>query len=345
MKRLALNGLLVAVSLAVSVAGVEYGTRFLFPALTPSGHLRFIEGEGDMSTLGPSNVQFRQIKNTGDFDVQVNFNKYGFRDSKDLATSSPQDYFLVGDSLSFGWGVKESERYSNLFQAALKRKVFNLCIPGDIDQFEKVLNYAEKNGAKVTNLLLAISMAFNLKDYEKNAEEKKEEKNQSPSLGIIAFLKPYLMTHSAFYFLVTSFVHKNEMLKNTAVDWGLIRPNLEGIAHHSFSEKIIDSTARRVARLANKYNTTIIIAPSRAVWFGTKEEKRTADRIHQTFVDRLKQLGLRFVDVRPTFEEEGDPMKNYFVNDGHWSPRGHASAARAIFRHMKEDPVSADGKT
>ena len=331
-KSLISNGLLVAVSIAVTAAVIEYGTRLLYPALIPSGHLRFVKGEGDMPTLGPRNARLRQIKNTGDFDVAVNFNKYGFRDSKNLDESEPGDYFLVGDSLSIGWGVEEDERYSNLVQAALKRRVFNLSAPGDIDGFEKVLNYAKKNDAKITKLLLAISMAVNMKNFEKKAGENPAP---GPGPGIIARLKPILMTNSAFYFLVTSFVHKNEPLKMKAIELGLINPNLEGIAHKPYSRENIESMTRRAVRLAEKYDTTIIIGHSRGLWFGTEEEKKTAWRIHKAVLDRFSEMGLKVVDVGQAFGEDDDPKKNYFVNDGHWSPKGHGTAARAIIKHLK----------
>ena len=265
LKTVMLNGLLIAVSLVASAAAFEYGTRLMFPALVPSGHLRFVIGTGDVPTLGPRNVKLRQIKNTGDFDVAINFNKYGFRDAKDLAASAPGDYFVVGDSLSFGWGVEEAQRYSDLVQTALKRNVFNLSIPGDIDDFEKVIAYAERNGAKIDRLLLAISMAFNLKNYEKKAEPS-AARRRAP--GLMTPVKQYLMTHSASYFLVTSFIHKNETLKKKAIELGLIRPNIEGIAHKAFSGEIIESTARRTARLAKKYDTTVVIVHSRALWIG-----------------------------------------------------------------------------
>jgi lysophospholipase L1-like esterase len=343
LKSLILNVVLIAVSIVVTAAAIEYGTRLMFPALTPSGQLRFVAGKGDMPHLGPKNTTLRQIKNTGDFDVSVSFNKYGFRDSKDLAAGGPEDYFAVGDSLSFGWGVEENERYSDLIQAGIKRPVYNLCIPGGIDQFEKTINFAKKNGAKVKKLIMAISMGHNLGNYDDKAEQKAREetiikapKEKELPLLLVLYrpIKGFLVRNSAFYFLVTSFVHKNEGLKKIAVDLGLIKPSLEGIAHKTYSPKDIESTAQRTARLARQYDTLIVIAPSRALWSGTEEEKKTAQRIHREFVARLAEMGLKVADTRPAFEEEDDPLKNYFANDGHWSPKGHAAAARAILRHL-----------
>ncbi|MDA1090648.1 MAG: hypothetical protein O3A85_10095 [Proteobacteria bacterium] len=333
LKSLTINVIMIAVSIAVSALAIEFGTRFLYPALAPSGQIRFVAGKGDMPDLGPKNTTLRQIKNTGDFDVSVKFNKYGLRDSKDFAESTPEDYFVVGDSLSFGWGVEENQRYSDLLQAVLKRPVYNLCIPGGFDNFEKTINYAKQHGAKVKKLIMAISMGHNLAIYEDKG--KAEDKPPPPTaLGFLRSIKPILTSNSAFYFLVTSFIHKNDGLKKFATDWGLITPNLEGIAHKAYSPAVIESTAQRAARLARQYDTLVLIAPSRALWFGTEEEKKTARRIHREFIARLAELGLKVVDVRTTFEKEADPLKNYFVNDGHWSPQGHAAAAKALIKYL-----------
>jgi len=329
-KTLLLNGLLVIAAVVVSALFMEFATRMAFPAMAPSGQVQFVAAHDDVPALGPRDTRLRQVKNAGDFDVEVYFNKYGFRDTKDFAKSTPEDFFLVGDSLSFGWGVEETARYSNLVQQAIGRDVYNLCIPGDLDDFANILWWTIRNGAKVNNLMIAISMSFTLKDYENPSETEPAARQH----GHLISIKNYLMTHSAFYFLVTSFIHKNEALRNIAVDLGLIVPAVEGIAYKPYSEKAIESTARRTQRLAKDYDAVVIIAPSRALWFGSEKEKETADRIHKAFIARLKELGLAVVDVRPDFERGGNPANNYFTNDGHWSPTGHAAAAHAVVRFL-----------
>ena len=60
--------------------------------------------------------------------------------------------------------------------------------------------------------MIAISMAHNLINYEAG-EETGDEKDPPPSLGYLRSIKPFLRSNSAFYFLVTSYIHKNEYMK------------------------------------------------------------------------------------------------------------------------------------
>jgi hypothetical protein len=48
------------------------------------------------------------------------FNDKGFRDPKNLQESAKTDWFVLGDSFSFGSGVKEEQRFSNLLENDFK---------------------------------------------------------------------------------------------------------------------------------------------------------------------------------------------------------------------------------
>lgn len=326
------SAILIVISTCVSAVGAEYGTRILFPELAPSSQIRFVAGSYDEPTLGPKNTRLRQVKNAGDFDVSIQFNKYGLRDTKDLGEATPSDYFVVGDSLMFGWGVEEGKRLSDVLQNSIQRPVYNVAIPTDIDGYEKLIEYAKKNGAKVNNVVLVISEETNLKDYDKSPTSLAPSRRQT---NYLKMAKYYLMGHSALYFLVTSFIHKNPTLKELAVRFNLIIPNLEGIAQKAYSRQILVSSANRAAKLANQYKTIVAVAPSRAHWYGEDEERAVARRIHSEFVDLLRLRGLPVVDFKETFEENGTPLEYSFKNDAHWNAAGHATAAAAIVKFIK----------
>jgi len=330
-KSLLLTTVLIVLSVSISVLIAEFGTRILFPALVPSSQISFVAGKGDDPALGPRSTSLRQVKNTGDFDVTINFNKYGLRDAKDLATATPDDYFVAGDSLMFGWGVEEGQRFSDVLQNLIKTPVYNLAIPADINGYEKLVDYAKKNGAQVRKLILVISEETNLKDYEKN--QAPVAHNRGPKRPLM-YVKEYLMTHSALYFLVTSIIHKNPALKDLAVQFGLIIPNLEGIAQRPYSRGVLVSSADRTAKLASRYQTIVAVAPSRAHWYGDESDRAVARRIHSEFMELLLERELRVVDFRKTFEKSGSPLQYFFKNDGHWNPTGHAIGARAVAAYL-----------
>jgi hypothetical protein len=322
---------LIALSTGLCLLAAEYGTRVIFPALTPSSQISFVAGNETEPSLGPKNTQMRQVKNTGDFDVTINFNKYGLREAKDMANAKSGDYFVVGDSLMFGWGVEEGERLSDVLQKLIKKPVYNLAVPANIDGYEKLIEYAKKKGAKIGNLILVISEETNLKDYEKNIVPIAH--NRGPKSRLM-HAKEYLMTHSALYFLITSFIHKNPAFKEFAVRIGLIIPNLEGIAQRAYSREVLISSANRVEELANQYQTIVAVAPSRAHWYGEENDRAVAGRIHLEFIELLQERNLHVVDFRKKFEKNGEPLQFFFKNDGHWNWVGHSAGAKAIANYI-----------
>ena len=161
---LAVTSILITSGL-VALALLECMVRLLFPIYDPSGQVDFVVGPNAL-TLGPTNQTMRQHKNTGDYDVAVHFNSRGFRDAKDVATARSGDIVAVGDSIAFGWGVEESQRFSNVLQTLLHRRVFNIAIPGsNFAGYDNLLKYAESLGAQIDDVVIAVSMETDLLPY------------------------------------------------------------------------------------------------------------------------------------------------------------------------------------
>jgi hypothetical protein len=313
----------------------EYAVRLAMPQFNPAHHITFLEGQDGLPVLGPRNEVLRQIKNTGDFDVTVRFNRHGLRDSKDMGGGTAEDYFLVGDSYPFGWGVEEEERLSEQLETLIGRRVFNLSTNGDINTYGDLIDYARRNGADVRKLLVVVTMENDIRDYDALAAAPASQAEAGRGLEL-RDVKNYLMAHSALYFMTTTFVHGTVWLKDIAVKAGLVVPNLAGVHRPVFSDEAIDSTARRLAELGGSYDTTVVLIPSRALWHGG--ETTRADYVHRFLLDRLGELGVGTVDLRAAFEAGGKPLGLHFLNDGHWRPAGHRRAAEAIAAHLQRRP-------
>jgi len=324
----------VLFALAVSGMAAEFAVRLAQPELDPARHVRFEKAQNGLPTLGPRNTEQRQIKNTGDFDVMIRFNRYGLRDSKDLATATAEDIYLVGDSFTFGWGVNENERISERLEVLNGRRVFNLSIPAGLDGYEELLDYAAANGATVKNVIIAVSMETDLRLYDKASATK----NTAPAApsgtgGILQRFKVHLTENSALYVLTTTLIHRVPALKAMAVRAGFVKPNLDGVRKYAFSQQVIEASARRLQEMAARFKTTVAVLPSRALWAGGQQEVER--RRHGAFVDRIRDLGLDVVDLRPVFENGGNPLGYHFANDPHWTPGGHMLAAKALASHFR----------
>ncbi len=309
---------------------LEGALRLLIPAFDPSGQIQLVAGNKERPILGAPNTERRQTKNTGDYDVKVRFNRYGLRDSKDLAGSDDTAWFVVGDSFSFGWGVEETARYSDVLARILGQPIYNIAIPsGDLRTYAKMVNYAVHKGARVQRLLIGICMENDLHAYTEDGELASRPDSSRRS---VAILKNFLVTHSAVYVALTTLTHRYTPLRSIATKLGLLVPNLEGMSRNYYSASIIEAAVRQLKPLVDSYRVTVILIPSRGLWVGDNQDQE--DQVHRAFLRALKKAGIDVLDLRPVFEIDGDPMKYHFRYDGHWNAAGHSHAAKALAGHL-----------
>src|SRR5712671_4280472 len=135
----------LAVATCASFALLEIAVRVLLPHYNPQGPDQIVfHFNEDGVPLGPEGQTIRQRNPQGDYDLQMSFNRFGFRDSKDLSSATSTDWFAVGDSMGLGWGEAETNRFSNVLENIAKVKVFNICVPTDIAGYIQLVHYAEQ---------------------------------------------------------------------------------------------------------------------------------------------------------------------------------------------------------
>jgi hypothetical protein len=316
--------LLLALSSALALAVLELGLRRLRPPWDPSGDLRFVAAPG-LPPLGPRGATLRQVKNTGDFDVAVRFNALGLRDGKDLARSAPGDLFVVGDSFAFGWGVAEQDRFSNRLEALLGRPVYNLAMPGNLYTYRQLLDYARGHGARVDRLILTLTMENDVLDY---ADPGRRPPSPGPARRLLEAVKARLTGGSAVYRLATTLVHRDPALETVAARVGLVAPNRDGPGRRQPTAAAVAATADRVAAIARRCPTLVLIVPSRGLWL--EPFRASEERTHRAVVAALRERRLAVVDPRARMEASGQPLLCHFADDGHWSPLGHRLAAAVL---------------
>jgi hypothetical protein len=340
MARIFLNLGILFLTIVIGVALFETTVRFLMPQYDPSGHLKFKVNK-DGVTLAANRGNLRQIKNTGDYDVKVGITNLGLRELKPLNEAKSSDIFVVGDSFSFGWGVEESDRFSNQLEKLLSpSKTFNISIPTNITGYAKLLKYATDNGAHIKRLIVGITMENDLKNYDPLPIATKSTRLNQKSQSFNIFppllsVKTFLRDHSAAYFLTTSIVQNNSTLKKLMINMGYIIPNGAGIPLTSYSEKTINSSVQRLNCLIKRYDTIVLIIPSRGLWVGTTKQRATAQKIHDHFTNALKARKIPIVDMQAPMERFKKPMDYHFKNDGHWRSAAHKLAAQELAQKIK----------
>ena len=324
---------LLLISLILSLIILEFSLSKLLPRFNPSSQFAFYYNS-DGVALGPKNFRGHQVDNAGDFDINISINKYGFRDIKDFSTSTYNDIFVVGDSYSFGDGVEENERFSNLIEQKLKIPVFNISIPGNFNDYEKYIKYAQANGAQIRNIIIGVCMENDLWDYSSNNKNQEPYKISDKRTSKLVYYKAYLTTHSTTYFMIAWIVKHNDYLRTLFTKFGIIFDVAEVINKSYFNEIILNSSALKLKQVANDFKPIVLIIPSRSLWMGNNKEIEGA--VHNEFVRMARNQGLDVIDLRPIFEASGDPLQYHFPNNGHWNIQGHSLAAEAITAHIKQ---------
>jgi SGNH hydrolase-like domain, acetyltransferase AlgX len=302
----------------------EMAVRLAMPAYDPAGQLKFQAGIGERPALGRPGPQ-HQINNAGDYDVAFSFNGYGFRDDKDLAASTEDDWFVVGDSFALGWGIANGQRFSDLFAALIGRRVFNIAIPANIDGYPLLVDYAQAKGARIGHLAIAVNMSDDLSLAGQPAPSTTEQ--AAPSSGNwLMPAKEFMLGHSALYFLVTSLIH-HSALKPVLVSWGLIKPVAVAQAS-SFPPDVVQRGADILAGLARRFDSIVLLIPDPARWSAANRAQAIATQ--DALAAALRARGVKVVDLAPMMEAGGQPLAYHFRGDRHWTPAGHGLAAKAL---------------
>jgi len=299
------------------------------PVYDPSGNVTFTMQDFG-APLAKPNFVGRQWKNTGDYNVAIRINDLGFRDARDVSDAKKNDLVFVGDSFTFGWGVGESERFSNQLDAMLGIRTFNIAVPStNFAGYQKLVLYAEERGASIGHLVIGVCMENDLCNYERHARRSTQHRDAGFSFGrMFSTTKKGLAAYTSTYHALTSFVHRTAFLRKAFIRIGLVKDNFAGMRTNDFDKAEIISSVNQLVELSSNYDSTIIIIPSRGLWIG--DNQRNERLVHDAFVERLRQHRLTVVDLRPVFEQCGEPLNYHFEYDGHWNPDGHEVAAKTI---------------
>jgi len=295
------------------------------PQHNPAGKFAYYYNDKGI-VLGPKNFNGRMWDNSGDFNVEVAINRYGFRDKKDLRDSTQEDVFVVGDSFSFGYGVIEEKRYSNLFEASTGIRTYNISIPGNFEDYEKLISYAKDNGATIRKIIIGVCMENDLLDY--HHRKKVAYTSSAYKRSYIQKVKNYLDYRSTTYNAVAALAHSNKGFEEFLKKIGIIGVSSEQINASTYQQDVLISSARKLKELVGSFQATILIIPSRGLWIGGNE--KTEKIVHEKFTSMLVADGLRIVDMKPIFEEGGNPLQYHFPHNGHWNEKGHKLAAAAL---------------
>lgn len=103
-------------------------------------------------------------------------------------------------------------------------------------------------------------------------------------------------------------------------------------------ERVVVSIRRGVEAARNGGTRFLLmLIPSRATITSGESHESSA---YDTVLDKLNDLQVHTLDLRPLFQQDENPLSLFYKVDGHWNRRGIEKAARAILEFIRSHDKS-----
>lgn len=305
----AVNAILLVTTLTGSLAAAEYGTRWLFRDVTTT-------------------ADFRGYFTTKWMRTQVRHNHYDYRGAEfeEVKPAGVYRVAVLGDSFTYGNGLREDDRFSNLVGAALRDRqveVLNFGFPGN--NWPEHVRTLEKRVLRLRPDFVLLQWGTN--DIE--LDEHVAGRPKTPPLIGDRDWHEWLYARSALY----------TMLNAQWVRWQIRKTMGDSYDHYlvrlygdpaSEGARRADTLMRRFLELCRErgIGVGLVLFPDAAVSLGP-------DYPYQFMHDRVaaicRETGVTCVDLLPAYRTVADRLSLWVTPlDAHPSPLANRLAASAI---------------
>ena len=335
-ERRTLGGRLVAVvvGLAILLAVAEAGLRIVFPHWNEFFSGRFmtaitVPGYGRVA-IGTPGFDGYFAQNNGDFRVHIAINAAGLRNDEPVEAAAGR-LWVVGDSMTFGWGVERDETYTALLAAQTGVATYSVAAPGaTVCGYQALVAHMPKT-VRPRAVIVGLILENDLLPYDcQSAANLPATEASVPGPLTLGMVKRNLMEWSALYNVLSVSVKRVEFLLDLGMRLGLISvPHADDRAPAPETrDTLIRATADELARLREQVPGVpfaVLLAPAR-------REIRHGDSeftsVRRGLATALTERDLDVIDPFDRFRAAGfEPT--HFAHDGHWSAVGHKAAAEA----------------
>lgn len=342
-------------ALIASVLGVlfllaiaEGGLRVFHPHWQDYDNSRFMEpfhqaGRPGM-TIGKAGFEGWFAQNNGDFRHRIRINAAGLRNDEPVAAAQGR-IWIVGDSMSFGWGVETKDRYSDRLGEMLGRPTYNVAAPGaDVCGYQTLIARMPKDIRPHAVVLGLVLENDALATYDCTGAAPPAVASStaptSPSAFDLAlgWTKGTLTRRSALYNTAVPALKRVRWVNDLFLALRLIKPE------HGYKRFFGDNEVAAVARatvgaIAGVRNLLAPGTPFVVLVIPARFEIRDGDPIYRQLrlavLDDLANLKIAAADPFEGFKAAGFGP-THFIHDGHWSPKGHDIAAQTLAAWFKK---------
>jgi hypothetical protein len=336
-----LAGLIFLVGLA------ELGLRIFQPHWRDYDSSRFMtpftqSGRPGM-TIGKAGYDGGFAQNNGDFRHSIRINEFGLRSDEPVAAAQGR-IWILGDSMTFGWGVETKDRYGEKLGAALGAPTYNIAAPGaDVCGYQTLLARMPKELKPQAVVMGVVLENDALANYDCSSKAgpalASHEAPTNPSALTLAlgWLKGSLTQKSALYNTAVPALKRVRWVNDLFLAAGLIKP--EHGYKRFFGDNEVEAVAKStVSAIAGVRDLLPADVPLIVLIIPARFEIRDGDLIYRALrlavIEELNKLNIANVDPFAGFKAAGF-APTHFLHDGHWSPRGHEIAAGALTEWFK----------
>ena len=329
------------IGLIIGLLLAEISLRMIMPTWQEFSSSRFMTmnnvSEHLPVTMGIPNFKGYFSQNNGNFRVKININSFGFREDETIDRANGRTW-VIGDSMAFGWGVEQNERYSSVLSNLIDEKTYNLASPGtSLCGYQAIVAQLPKNLVPKA-VILGLILENDIHQYECRKDAIKwHQKNNSIKNDEIEFLslhelKVFLTDNLALYNFFAVSIKRLEIVNKIFVSLGLIRK--PHISHNSINKlkipSLVADSVREILNLKSMLpqNTPfyVLIAPTR---MEIRDAEPNSRFLRESMTEKLLNSNIAVIDPFKAFRKAGF-SPTHFTHDGHWSKLGHELAAREI---------------
>ncbi len=353
---LMIAGFLVFTLEVISFVGLQRMDRY---------ELRVFEDseEGGVNGIGVKK-KFTQQWRAPEFRVAVRTNNVGFRENQDYF-GEKIDIGFYGDSFTFGYGVEQGERYSDLLRA---------CFPGRTivsfsylngwttpHYYNFMLKYPERlPDTAILGLFLGNDLTIDMDETQIVLGAKGEPqrviatRRRVERRGFLVSKDRNSLTHLLSKFSFGELVLRSRVLDRLGLSKDPCETNT--FPPYSFERGQLTENNLRALHYVEKMNDHLNKHDKRLIVFLIVWAYSVADypcfhgqaaavdlRENQYLTNRiiayLDDNMIEYINPVPRFKElENQGIRLYFEHDAHWNPRGHEAAAELISDYLCHNP-------
>ena len=279
------------------------------------------------------------IFETPEFRTVVQINKNGLRDREHSyeRQNDMERILVLGDSFAWGYGVEESERFSQLLEKSLDAEVINAGVSGYSTDQE--LLWYQNEGIKYETDLVILEFAGN--DVGDNDQQLVSQIYYKPRFVIeegqlvpIGYPVPKTSLQGRFiyslsqrstlaYFLIQRYFELLALYEKTKVNSDHANsPVSGGMSAKDEPFELTITLIDEMKNIAESRNAKFMIVTTERWWNSRSGET------YKEFINTLRTEGFLVLDVEsmPSF----DPEVMLIQDDGHWNQAGHKFVAEQI---------------